>query len=186
MDTQHRTSAFGICYVCPTIRCIGIIVIDAILENRGCCRTFRSSGLVRNVRGFRSILSPTKHTDNEQIVLFVAFSAFDDFRSFVFQSDVSTEIYDTTRTQRQLRDSFRTGVYFCSIRWHRIYLPRVDVNFPPPGARNYGTKIRILSVSDWRRLQRSLSLEFTTLPRKRVKERGRKGRKREKEGQNDS
>lgn len=58
--------------------------------------------------------------------------------------------------------AFVPGGYFCTAD-DRVYTTRVDVNFLLRGTRNYGMKIRILSVSDWRQLQRALSSEFTTL-----------------------
>ena len=80
-----------------------------------------------------------------------------------------------TRVNRKLRASFRTKYIFLhGSMTERVYpVRRVDVNFPVQDTRNYGMKIRILSVSDWRQLQRTLSLKFTTLRRARQRERER-------------
>lgn len=57
--------------------------------------TFRSNGLVRNVRGFRSIISLAKHTDNEQIALFWCFLR-GRFSSFRVSSVSSVDLWRTT------------------------------------------------------------------------------------------
>lgn len=72
-----------------------IIVIGVGKQWYGDTFRYISNGLVRNVRGFRSIISLAKHTDNEQIALFWCFLR-GRFSSFRVSSVSSVDLWRTT------------------------------------------------------------------------------------------